>query len=96
MLLDNTDISVYNPGSNPKTGRTNTTTKWREATSESLGRTEKVIGSSLKEKGSCGHREGKTPGSLHWEEESPKYLVLKTRGAEFCEFIQATGLGVWS
>ena len=37
-ILDNTHISVTNPGNEPKTGRINSTTKCREEPSKGLGR----------------------------------------------------------
>ena len=37
-----------------------------------------------------------TPGSPHGEDESSKYLVLKTRGAKFHEFLQPVSHKAWN
>lgn len=88
LQLDITHIHISKLERDPKIVRTNSTTKCRqEATSKSIGRAEMVVGSSLKEGGSCRCREGKVSGSPNWEDGSPKCLALKTREAEVCESV---------
>lgn len=45
-----------------KTGRTNSTTKYREAASEKLGREQMQRADASTERGNCVHREGRETG----------------------------------
>lgn len=65
LQLDVTHIRVNELESDLKTSRTNSTTKFREATFGSLGRAKTVVWSWPQKGGNCKNREEKAPGSPH-------------------------------
>lgn len=104
---DNTHIRVKNPGNDPKTGTTSSTTKGREDdTSKKVGRVkmwfrrETALGLPHgEETGGTGKGENHTitlGSPLPWEEESPQCLALKSTGDKFPEFLQPEGLKSWN
>ena len=76
LLLDITCIHVNKAKINPKTGRTNSTTKCsEEATFERLGSSEIVVRSCLQERVSCRHGEGKEMVPHIWKPTQGRWIT---------------------
>ena len=85
--------SKKNGESDQKTGRTNSTTKYRE---EAVS--ERQVGSCLQEGGSCVHGKDRETGP-HTRELTRIRLIpiiFGFRGIEFHKFVKPVRLGTWS
>ena len=99
LQLDNVYIQVSKLESNLKTGGRNSTTKYREeAASERLGRSKRQREAACRREGAALHGESREmgPHTRDLTRGKPIPIILKTRGAEFCEFIKPVGLETWN